>query len=85
MQQGLNPWLQGERPARKALSHEDSYILTSSPSEVPTRRRSARISSDPSSAPEGRLTPASRLQGVLLDAEEAQSRDAAASYAELEA
>ncbi len=27
MQQGLNPWLQGERPAPKPLNHNDSYIL----------------------------------------------------------
>jgi hypothetical protein len=30
MQQGLNPWLQGERPAPKPLNHKDSYILRAS-------------------------------------------------------
>jgi hypothetical protein len=27
MQQGLNPWLQGERPAPKPLNHKDLLIL----------------------------------------------------------
>jgi hypothetical protein len=30
MQQGLNPWLQGERPAPKPLNHKDLYIVRAS-------------------------------------------------------
>jgi hypothetical protein len=30
MQQELNPWLQGERPAPKPLNNEDLYILRAS-------------------------------------------------------
>ncbi len=30
MQQGLDPWLQGKRPAPKPLNHKDSYILRAS-------------------------------------------------------
>ncbi len=62
------------------------HANSSSPSEVPTRRRSARISSDPSSSSDSKSTPASRLQVAFLDAEEAQSRNASeATVAELEA